>query len=69
MNSGDQPAFPNDGGPGANGMTYRQWLIGQIASSIDASDIADGYHNKCAVGVILFADSILARLDKERGER
>lgn len=76
MTIGDQPAFPGvqqtpfkpgymDNQTAIPGMTYRQWLIGMIATGCHTSDrVIDG-----ANWVVDQADAIIERLDKEMGEK
>jgi hypothetical protein len=77
MNTGDQPAFPSiqqtPFKPGyipnesaIPGMSYRLWLIGQIASGNMDSALSNSSNPPAYI--ISFADAILAELDKERGE-
>ena len=69
MKTGDQPAFPADypGGP-TLGMTYRQWLIGMIASGHAAnSRMLEIQHtdDEIAGFTISMADAIIARIEGE----
>lgn len=63
MNIGDQPAFPRPEGAlkGQDGMNYRQWLIGMLASGEAASG------NVGEVGWLLRrADAIIAAQEMEQ---
>jgi len=60
---GNLPAFPiavNNAAPHP-GMTYRQWLIGQIAGAHKGMQAIPNH----AEEVILIADAILLKLDRE----
>ena len=76
MTLGDQPAFPvpidNNGEalktPVAWGMTYRQWLVGQIAAAnnwdrYEPED--DEIRENHAELIIKRADAIIKRLEEE----
>ena len=66
MSLGNQPAFPHEFTPGDKqwsgpGMTYRQWLIGMIATWCHTSDrVVDG-----ANWVVSQADAILECIENE----
>lgn len=66
MKLGDQPAFPlpaTDHMHYAPGMTYRQWLVGQIASGWQHP--FGGYCDESVREVIGFADAIIKRLEEK----
>lgn len=63
MTLGDQPAFPDSNLTTKPGMTYRMWLVGQIASSTEATSWA--YHDEFADAVLKRADAIIRRLEEE----
>lgn len=67
---GDQPAFPDSNLTTEPGMSYRLWLIGQIAKGTMANpnswDTAPENITRITFDQV---DAILALLDKERGER
>mgnify|MGYP006367359265 CR=1 FL=1 len=75
MTIGDQPAFPvridNNGEalktPVAWGMTYRQWLVGQIAGGVMANPDAWRRFNpdELTHEALTFADAIIKRLEEE----
>lgn len=65
MTIGDQPAFPlpaTDHMHYVPGMTYRQWLVGQIASGTDFRELV--HDNRAADEAIRFADAIIKRMEK-----
>lgn len=64
MKIGDQPAFPNETVRGAYGMTYRQWLIGMIASGNAASEETGN-----AEWIVAQADAIIDVLEQEQQEK
>lgn len=75
---GDTPAFPNeqhqtnDGTWNKtfdSGMTYRMWLIGQIAPSMNDEFWGQCHDDDVAAMVVNRADAIIERLDKEMGEK
>jgi hypothetical protein len=61
---GDTPAFPI---PEAQcpGMTYRQWLIGQIANGAASQTLRTGDKAAFTALVIGQADEIIMRLNRE----
>jgi hypothetical protein len=72
MSIGNQQAFPQERiiGHGcrvpAEGMTYRQWLIGQIAACYAAN--IEAFQHKpgdVAAYTVQQADALIAMLDKE----
>ena len=48
----------------SDGMTYRQWLLGHIASGFAASDL-NLDTERIALASIKFGDAIIAALDQE----
>ena len=57
-------AFPlSRGEPGMSGMTYRQWLIGQVASNASLCNHRELY--KDSMAAINTADAIIAALTRE----
>lgn len=70
MKIGDQPAFPseqhetNDGTWNQthdSGMTYRQWLVGMVASGLDGTQFRDS--GEYAKAVTHAADAIIKRME------
>lgn len=66
MKIGDTPAFPRPEGDlqGQDGMTYRQWLIGMIASGNAASEETGN-----AEWIVAQADAIIDVLEQEQQEK
>jgi hypothetical protein len=71
---GDSPAFPfshlipdNDQiDYRCEGMTYRQWLIGQALSGLSGQEWASDYQRSdVALIAITFANAIIEQLDQE----
>lgn len=63
MSIGKNLAFPRSGIRELDGMTYRQWLIGQILGAVPATISLS--KEAIADSVVLLADAIIARLDAE----
>lgn len=74
MTIGDQPAFPlspiTDAQTGHwtycesfPGMTYRQWLVGMVASGLDGTQFRDS--GEYAKAVTHAADAIIKRLEEK----
>lgn len=64
MTIGDQPAFPvtaSELNPPYPGMTYRMWLVGQIATGAVHGDSNDA----TAKWVVLMADAIIKRMEEK----
>jgi hypothetical protein len=75
MSVGDFAAYPGiavtgDKHPYQRGMTYRQWLIGMIASGhyITSSVNYAAGNASIAIHIIDQADAIIAQLDAEQGK-
>tara|TARA_R110000803_G_scaffold38524_2_gene83354 strand:- start:7998 stop:8198 length:201 start_codon:yes stop_codon:yes gene_type:complete len=65
MSISDEPAFPTETQVSINhGMTYRLWLIGQIAGGQTVNGVVDIYDNRARI--IDLADAIIKRLDDEK---
>jgi len=71
MSIGNHQAFPVYDGENtfgvagsSDGMTYRQWLIGQIVGGFAASDL-NLDTERIALASIEFGDAIIAALDEE----
>jgi len=63
MTIGDQPAFPSKESPFIPGMTYRQWLVGMVASGLDGTQFQDaGEYSKAVTHA---ADAIIKRLEEK----
>lgn len=65
-NTGDRSAFPHEFTPGDKqwsgaGMTYRQWLVGMVASGLDGTQFRDS--GEYAKAVTHAADAIVKRLE------
>ena len=75
MTIGDQRAFPHEYKELGNirvvqeGMTYRQWLVGQIAGDIlkvaIGYNVSEAYNTECAKAAIEYADAIIKRLEEK----
>lgn len=68
MTLGDQPAFPDSNLTTKPGMTYRMWLVGQIAAAnnwdrYEPED--DEIRENHAELIIKRADAIIKRLEEE----
>lgn len=69
MSIGNKPAYPHvEHGTGGYrhlnpGMTYRQWLIGQIASGVSVEAKSETWIKNQVIAV---ADAIVAALDAEQ---
>lgn len=68
MTIGDQPAFPRKSMEGYYpGMTYRQWLVGMIASSEGSDGLWHRYGiSEAAREIIGRADAIINGLEREK---
>ena len=71
---GDQPAFPTagtNGSVGEQGMTYRQWVVGQALAGLSAWGDADGCLGAAEVALMAFASAncTLNRLARDEQKR
>ena len=73
MTIGDQPAFPSEQSEcqdgtwnqtGASGMTYRQWLVGQIAGGA-SEDLWRSEGIDAIYTILNRADAIIKRLEEK----
>lgn len=65
MSIGDKKVYPKAMGDAIMGLTYREWLIGMLASNVGAIVRSEGFENDIAEGLIRQADAIIKQLDKE----
>jgi len=72
MKIDDQSAFPlpaTDHMHYVPGMTYRQWLVGQIAGDIlkvaIGYNVSEAYNTECAKAAIEYADAIIKRMEEK----
>ena len=69
----DKPVFPSnvEGVYGITGLTYREWLIGMLASNSEMFKMigiyknAEEYRATTAKEIISTADAIISELEKE----
>ena len=66
MTIGDEPAFPSKDSPFIPGMTYRQWLVGQLSKSANW-DRFDPEDDTLTLDLIFHrADAIIRRMEGEK---
>lgn len=60
----ERPAFPTDTNIHRSGMTYRQWLVGQVIAGFDANAYTISEYSTVAGCAVRMADAIIAELER-----
>ena len=65
MNLADEPAFPVPGRADRQGMTLREHYAGLAMQGMLADQSIDESAEECAAVAVLFADALIAELEKK----